>query len=178
MASCCGIRESGSRESYQAYHPAFSPHHDPAAKFDSGARKMQIRYEHSRPITRDSFIDLLERSTLAERRPVDSSACIDAMLEHGNLLCTAWDGERLVGVARSVTDFEYCCYLSDLAVDLAYQHQGIGKELIRLTQSRLGERAKIILLAAPKAAEYYPNIGFEHHDSAWIIPASTALGLR
>ena len=132
---------------------------------------MQIQYEYSRSINRDNFIDLLKRSTLSERRPVDSSACIDAMLKHGNLLCTAWDGEKLVGVARSVTDFEYCCYLSDLAVDLAYQHQGIGKELIRLTQSRLGERAKIILLAAPKATGYYPNIGFERHDSAWIIPA-------
>jgi len=139
---------------------------------------MQIQYAHSRSINRDSFIDLLKRSTLAERRPVDSPACIDAMLEHGNLLCTAWDGERLVGVARSVTDFEYCCYLSDLAVDLAYQHQGIGKELIRLTQSRLGERATVILLAAPKATEYYPKVGFERHDSAWTIPAKKALGLR
>ncbi|MBK8283662.1 MAG: GNAT family N-acetyltransferase [Ahniella sp.] len=136
---------------------------------------MKIRYDYSRSISRDDFIDLLERSTLSERRPVDSPACIDAMLEHGNLLCTAWDSETLIGVARSVTDFEYCCYLSDLAVDQAYQHQGIGKELIRLTQSRLGERAKIILLAAPKATEYYPRIGFERHDSAWIIPARKSL---
>ncbi len=93
------------------------------------------------------------------------------MLMHTNLLCTAWDGETLVGVARSVTDFEYCCYLSDLAVDLAYQKQGIGRELIRLTQSKLGEKAKIILLSAPKATEFYPKIGFKRHDSAWIIPA-------
>ena len=175
MARCCGIRESRSRESCQAYCPGFSLHYDPAAKFDSDGRKMQIQYEHSRLINRDNFIDLLKRSTLAERRPVDSATCIDAMLKHGNLLCTAWDGERLVGIARSVTDFEYCCYLSDLAVDLAYQHQGIGKELIRLTQSRLGERAKVILLAAPKATEYYPNIGFERHDSAWIVSARKAL---
>jgi predicted N-acetyltransferase YhbS len=97
------------------------------------------------------------------------------MLAHANLLCTAWDGEKLVGVARSVTDFEYCCYLSDLAVDEAYQKQGIGRELIRLTQSRLGSKAKIILLAAPKADGYYPRIGFELHSSAWIIPADKNL---
>jgi predicted N-acetyltransferase YhbS len=136
---------------------------------------MPIQYEHSRTISRDEFTDLLRRSTLAERRPVDDASCIDAMLKHGNLLCTAWDGETLVGAARSVTDFEYCCYLSDLAVDVAYQKQGIGRALIRLTQSRLGERAKIILLAAPEATGYYPRIGFESHDSAWIIPAGARL---
>jgi predicted N-acetyltransferase YhbS len=73
-------------------------------------------------------------------------------------------------VARSVTDFEYCCYLSDLAVDEKYQKRGIGKELIRLTKSKLGGHAKIILLSAPKAETYYPKIGFESHRSAWILP--------
>ncbi len=130
---------------------------------------MSIRYETSRQISPDEFVDLLKRSTLAEQRPVEDRKCIEAMLEHANLLCTAWDGEKLVGVARSLTDFEYCCYLSDIAVDEAYQKQGIGKELIRLTQSKLGCNAKLILLAAPKAEGYYPKIGFEAHRSAWIL---------
>lgn len=130
---------------------------------------VNIRYETSRRLKADEFIDLLKRSTLAERRPVDDRKCIDAMLLNANLICTAWDGEKLVGVARSVTDFEYCCYLSDLAVDEQYQKQGIGKELIRVTQSKLGGRAKIILLAAPKAEEYYLKIGFEPNRSAWIL---------
>jgi predicted N-acetyltransferase YhbS len=81
----------------------------------------------------------------------------------------------LVGVARSVTDFEYCCYLSDLAVDVDYQKLGIGKELIRRTQARLGPEAKIILLSAPKAEDYYPKLGFRRHDSAWTLPARQAL---
>lgn len=136
---------------------------------------MQIRYEAERPITDVEFIDLLRRSTLAERRPVDDPGCIRAMLRHANLLCTAWDDGRLVGVARSVTDFEYCCYLSDLAVDALYQKKGIGRELIRATQSRLGPRARLILLAAPAAESYYPRIGFEAHRSAWVLPASKPL---
>jgi GNAT superfamily N-acetyltransferase len=136
---------------------------------------MSIRYESEAVIGEAEFVDLLKRSTLAERRPIDDPKCIKAMLQHANLICTAWDGERLIGVARSVTDFEYCCYLSDLAVDTAYQKQGVGKELIRLTQSRLGRHAKIILLAAPKAEEYYPRIGFDAHRSAWIIPATRSL---
>jgi predicted N-acetyltransferase YhbS len=136
---------------------------------------MSIQYESNRVISEEQFIDLLKRSTLAERRPVDDPKCIKAMLEHANLVCTAWDGEKLVGVARSVTDFEYCCYLSDLAVDAACQRQGIGRELIRLTQSRLGSRAKIILLAAPKAEGYYPRIGFDGHRSAWILSATRSL---
>ncbi len=93
------------------------------------------------------------------------------MLQHANLLCTAWDGRKLVGVARSVTDFEYCCYLADLAVDEKYQKQGIGKALIGLTKSKLGGKAKIILLSAPKAEAYYPKIGFSAHPSAWVLPA-------
>ncbi len=134
---------------------------------------MDLRYETARQISADEFIDLLRRSTLAERRPVDDRQCIQAMLRHANLLCTAWDGDKLVGVARSITDFEYCCYLSDLAVDEKYQRQGIGKNLIGLTQSKLGGRAKIILLSAPKAERYYPKIGFEAHRSAWILSATS-----
>jgi GNAT superfamily N-acetyltransferase len=136
---------------------------------------MKIRYDHDRRISEADFVDLLRRSTLAERRPVDDPGCVKAMLDHANLLCTAWDGDKLVGVARSVTDFEFCCYLSDLAVDEAYQSKGIGRELIRLTQSRLGRKAKIILLAAPKAEAYYPKIGFDAHRSAWIVSAAKTL---
>lgn len=115
---------------------------------------------------------MLRRSTLAERRPIGDRTCIEDMLRHANLLCTAWDARTLVGVARSVTDFSYCCYLSDLAVDTAYQHRGLGKELIRLTQSKLGPRCKIVLLAAPKAETYYPKIGFTPHHSAWTLVAT------
>lgn len=136
---------------------------------------MTIQYHADRRLTADEFIDVLMRSTLGERRPVDDPACIQAMLEHANLLCTAWDGPKLVGVARSVTDFAYCCYLSDLAIDEAYQRKGLGKELIALTQSRLGPKAKLILLAAPKAVEYYPKLGFQAHPSAWVVEATKPL---
>ena len=132
---------------------------------------MNIQYETSRQISPAEFIDLLQRSTLAERRPVANLACIQAMLQHASVLGTAWDGGKLVGVARSVTDFAYCCYLSDLAVDAGYQKQGIGKNLIKLTQSKLGPLAKLILLSAPKAETYYPKLGFAPHRSAWILPA-------
>ena len=132
---------------------------------------MNIQYETQRAISEAEFVDVLERSTLAERRPVEDRECIRTMLEHADLLCTAWDGPLLVGVARSVTDFAYCCYLSDLAVDVRHQRRGIGRELIRQTQSRLGPRATLILLAAPQAETYYPRVGFDSHGSAWTIPA-------
>ncbi len=136
---------------------------------------MAIEYSSARKITDEQFIDLLNRSTLGERRPVNDPASIRAMLAHANLLVTAWDGDKLVGVARSVTDFEYCCYLSDLAVDAAYQKCGIGRELVRATQARLGRKANLILLAAPKAVDYYPKIGFEAHPSAWILRAGQSV---
>lgn len=128
-----------------------------------------ISLHSDRSITREQFIDVLRRSTLSERRPVEDAACIDSMLAHANLICTAWGNGQLIGVARSLTDFAYCCYLSDLAVDQAYQRRGIGRQLIQLTQQRLGPRCRLILLAAPQAVDYYPRIGFTQHPSAWLI---------
>jgi GNAT superfamily N-acetyltransferase len=115
------------------------------------------------------FIDLLERSTLAERRPVNEPETIRGMLEHAGIIITARAGGRLVGISRAITDFSYCTYLSDLAVDRDLQRQGIGKELIRRTHEAAGLNTTLILLAAPLAREYYPHIGMQRHDSCWII---------
>jgi GNAT superfamily N-acetyltransferase len=128
-----------------------------------------IDYSTSRPIDARQFVDLLHRSTLAERRPVEDPECIALMLRHADLLVTAWQEDELLGLARSVTDFGYCCYLSDLAVDAAYQSAGIGKQLIRQTRAKLGARCKLILLSAPAAETYYPHIGFDRHTNAWIL---------
>lgn len=129
-----------------------------------------LTYSVDRPLSPAAFIDLLTRSTLGERRPIDDAETIAGMLANAGLTVTVWDGELLVGVARSVTDFTYCCYLSDLAVDVAYQRQGIGAALIAHTQAQLGPRCNIILLAAPAAADYYGHIGFDHHPRCWILP--------
>ena len=110
------------------------------------------------------------RSTLAERRPVGEPGTIRGMLEHAGVIITARVAGRLVGVSRAITDFSYCTYLSDLAVDRDYQRHGIGKELIRLTHEAAGLGTMLILLAAPLARTYYPHIGMNPHDSCWIIP--------
>jgi predicted N-acetyltransferase YhbS len=118
----------------------------------------------------EEFVDVLRRSTLAERRPVDDQVRIARMLEHANLIvCARDDDGQLVGVSRALTDFAYCCYLSDLAVDTAKQGLGIGRELIRVTHERAGPGAMLILLAAPKAQTYYPHIGMETCDRAFTI---------
>jgi len=134
-----------------------------------------IEYRTDRAPSVPEFADLLRRSTLAERRPVDDAAALAAMLEHANLVVSAWQEGRLVGVARSLTDFAYCCYLSDLAVDASLQRAGIGRALIAATQAALGPRAKLILLAAPAAMDYYPRLGFDAHPSAWWIGSRTPL---
>jgi hypothetical protein len=130
---------------------------------------MQIIYEINKPVGVNQFVDLLRRCTLGERRPIDDRTCMEGMLENSNLVVTAWHGEKLVGIARSVTDFYFCCYLSDLAVDGAYQKCGIGIELQRLTREQLQERCSIILLAAPDAAGYYGHIGYTKHDKCWVL---------
>lgn len=115
------------------------------------------------------FIDLLKRSTLAERRPIHETVTMEGMLRHASIIATARHEGKLVGVSRAISDFHYCTYLSDLAVDEAYQQQGIGKELVRQTHEAAGLHTTLILLAAPKAREYYPRIGMRGHDSCWII---------
>lgn len=132
-------------------------------------------YHVNEPLTADEFIEVLRASTLAERRPVDERGVIEDMLRHANLIVTAREGGKVIGVARSLTDFSYIAYLSDLAVNAAYQRQGIGKELIRRTKQELGPACKLLLLAAPAAAEYYPKIGFEHQPRAWMLPAEKNL---
>lgn len=134
-----------------------------------------ITYTVTRPITPAEFIDLLVRSTLAERRPIDDPDAIAGMVANADITVTAWDGDRLVGVARSVTDFTYCCYLSDLAVDAAYQRQGIGVELMARTQAELGPKCTLILLAAPAAADYYGHVGFTHHPRCWVLDRNKRL---
>jgi ribosomal protein S18 acetylase RimI-like enzyme len=118
----------------------------------------------------DEFIDLLVRSTLAERRPVDEPGTVRGMLEHAEVIITARIAGRLVGISRAITDFSFCTYLSDLAVDQEHQRRGIGKELTRLTHEAAGLNTMLILLAAPLARTYYPHIGMQPHDSCWIIP--------
>ncbi|HEU5116546.1 MAG TPA: GNAT family N-acetyltransferase [Isosphaeraceae bacterium] len=118
----------------------------------------------------EEFLDLLNRSTLAERRPIDEPETIRGMLRHADILLTARVEGRLVGLSRAITDYHFCTYLSDLAVDEAFQRQGIGRELIRRTHEAAGLRTALILLAAPRARGYYPHIGMESHDSCWIIP--------
>ena len=128
-----------------------------------------ITYRNNVSITPELFIDVLKRSTLDARRPVDDPKRIRLMLEHGNVLITAWDGSLLVGVSRALTDFSFCCYLSDLAVDEAYQKMGIGKRLIKETHLSSGLNTKLILLAAPAAVDYYPKIGMERFSHCFLI---------
>ena len=128
-----------------------------------------IEYRDNATITAQQAIDLYTRSTLGERRPIHNVQAFEAMVKNANLTITAWEGEKLVGISRSLTDFAYVAYLADLAVDEQYQRSGIGKQLIEETKARLGPECMIVLLAAPKANEYYEHIGFEHNPRAWTI---------
>ncbi len=127
-----------------------------------------ISYQVENDLSPIEFRDLLIKSTLGERRPVDDFDRVKEMVKNANLILTARDGDKLVGVARSVTDFVYCTYLSDLAVDDDYQKQGIGKQLIRLTKKET-PMAAVILLAAPKAMDYYPHIGMTKHNGCFLL---------
>ncbi len=132
---------------------------------------MTIRYQREENLGADEFIDVLERSTLAERRPVKERDRIDKMLAHANLIVTARSDEGLlIGVSRCLTDFAFCCYCSDLAVDTAYQGQGIGEKLLDASAAEAGEYAHFFLLSAPKAVGFYEKIGMKRLTAAFERP--------
>jgi ribosomal protein S18 acetylase RimI-like enzyme len=135
-----------------------------------------FQYASEPELPADEFIDVLRRSTLAERRPVDELERIAVMLKNASVVITARNSEgMLVGVSRAITDFAFCTYLSDLAVDVDYQRQGIGKRLIKETHLVAGKKTRLILLSAPAAESYYPHIGMIRHHSCWQILPSNLL---
>jgi ribosomal protein S18 acetylase RimI-like enzyme len=126
-----------------------------------------IEYRDNQSLDPVEIARLFEASGIV--RPTTDIPRIARMFANANLVISAWDGPRLVGVCRALTDFSYCCYLSDLAVDIAYQNQGIGRELIRRTHSLVGDEVSLILLSASGAMSYYPKVGLELADNAYVL---------
>jgi GNAT superfamily N-acetyltransferase len=129
---------------------------------------MDIRYSVQEMPDINQIVAVYESAGI--RRPTHDIARIGQMYAHANLVVSAWDGALLVGIARSLTDYCYCCYLSDLAVRKAYQRSGIGKKLIALTLEQIGEQTMLLLLAAPEAMAYYPHLGFTRVENGFMIP--------
>jgi predicted N-acetyltransferase YhbS len=127
-----------------------------------------ITYRLGNNVDLDAFIDVYRNCSLGVRRPIDDRSRMQTMLVHANLMVTAWDNERMIGVARSLSDFTFCTYLSDLAVRDSHQRLGIGRTLMQKTQEA-APSARLILLSAPAAVEYYPRVGFTRHESAWSL---------
>ncbi len=128
-----------------------------------------IAYQLEPDLSAAEFIDVLKRSTLAERRPIDDVPRMDQMLRQAQVIVTARCDGLIVGVSRALSDFCFATYLADLAVDQAFQGRGIGRQLIQETRNAAGKQTMIILIAAPGARTYYPHIGMEPHDSCWVI---------
>ena len=128
-----------------------------------------IQYRVGSELDFDQVVELYRASTLGERRPIDDRERFNGMLKNASLIITAWDGDLLVGISRSLTDFNHFTYLADLAVRVSHQKRGVGKELMRLTQIHSGPKTTILLLAAPAAEKYYPRVGFTHAPQSWLL---------
>jgi predicted N-acetyltransferase YhbS len=126
-----------------------------------------IEYRHNDPLDPIEVARVFDASGIT--RPTSDLARIARMFAAPSLVISAWQDGRLVGVSRSLTDYAYCCYLSDLAVDKTVQGKGVGRELVRRTQVAVGDEVSIILLSAAGAMSYYPTIGFQKADNAFVI---------
>ena len=126
-----------------------------------------IHYNSQAKLETNDVIRVFSASGIT--RPTHDAARIEKMLRHANLIVSAWHKNTLVGLARCLTDYSYCCYVSDLAVDKAYQHQGIGETLLTHVRETVGSDVSVVLLSAPGAMDYYPKVGFTHADNAFVI---------
>lgn len=128
---------------------------------------MNITYRKGLKPNIDTIIEVYKSSGI--NRPTKNKERISTMYSNSNLVITAWDDDKLIGISRALTDFCYCCYLSDLAVKKNYQKIGIGKKLIELTKEAIGEQTTLILLSAPTAMDYYPKVGFQKINNGFIV---------
>lgn len=131
-----------------------------------------IEYQLEPNLSVDEYLGVLLSSGLAERRPADDREKLTKMVQNADIILTARSAGKLIGISRCMTDFAHATYLADLAVDRAFQKQGIGRELISRSHEAAGTHTILLLLAAPAAASYYPHVGMQKHDSCWIIPRS------
>jgi hypothetical protein len=116
-----------------------------------------VVYKVNPEIPTAQVVEVYESSGI--RRPTNDPDRIQKMYANSNLVVSAWHGEKLVGVGRALTDFSYCCYVSDLAVRKEYQNNGVGREILALLRQKAGPQCVFILRAAPSAKDYYPKIG-------------------
>lgn len=133
---------------------------------------MAINYRADAVLNVHQVIELYKCSTLGERRPVNNPDVFQGMIDNANIIITAWDNEKLVGISRAMSDLVYVTYLADLVVHESYQQQGIGKQLIELTQAQTSPDCMMVLLAAPLANDYYPKLGFTHNPRAWMLKSN------
>jgi ribosomal protein S18 acetylase RimI-like enzyme len=131
-----------------------------------------IHYRSDCKVDVVTFKDILDRSGLGARRPVNDASRLERMLAAYNLTLTAWQGEKLVGVATCWTDYAYSAYLADLAVDAALQRCGIGRRLVDMARAMVGPQVTLMLMSAPAAMEYYPKIGMERVENCFIFRRS------
>lgn len=128
---------------------------------------MKITYSDENSQKAIDVAEVFKRSGI--KRPYEDLDRIQKMIDNSDILITAWDNDKMIGVARAITDYSYCCYLSDLAVDMQYQKHGIGLEMVRSVQSIIGDECSLVLLSAPSAMDYYPRLGFQKADHAFLI---------
>lgn len=126
-----------------------------------------ITYTEDKLLNAADVSEVFKKSGI--KRPYEDIERVQRMIDNSDIIISAWDDKKMIGLARAITDYSYCCYLSDLAVDKEYQNQGIGKQLVNKLQIILGEESSLVLLSSPGAVEFYPRIGFEKTDKAYVI---------
>ena len=131
---------------------------------------MNIIYRVGIIPTAEEIIDLYNNASLP--RPTDDKDRIAKMYQHSNLVVSAWDENHLVGISRSITDWNWSCYLADLAVRQNHQKAGIGKKLIEITKAEVGDQTMVLLLSVPTALDYYLKVGFTKLDNSFLLPRS------
>ncbi len=124
----------------------------------------RVLYAREQDLSVEAFAQLLSETTLGPTRPLDDQPRLRQMLAGANLILTARldrPDRRIVGIARGVTDFAWCCYIAELAVSASAQGLGIGKGLLDEARRQLGPTVTLTLVSVPEAVGFYQRAGME-----------------
>lgn len=129
---------------------------------------MAIELSENRDISTEKVLSLYRENKWSSADKPDE---LMKALKNSHGLVSAWDGDKLVGLANSISDGHLVVYYPHLLVLPEYQGQGIGKMIMNKFQEKYSDFHQQILVADGKAIDFYKKCGFEKSkncEAMWI----------
>jgi ribosomal protein S18 acetylase RimI-like enzyme len=129
---------------------------------------MTVIYAQEQDLPAADYISVVGATIMRDRRPIGNPERVDRMLRGSNMIVAARENGSIVGVLRAISDGDWVCYVSDLAVRDDHQHKGIGKGLLDACKAILGPGIVLVLVAYPEAEAFYRRLGMGESTAFYV----------